>query len=170
MSSPLETPEFRDNDPETPDGLYVGDYKDDDPQVIDSFFIETDAPATPQTEALKQRPLEQPAKTTRLITGTRVVQIGDSPMQILPADVNRKSLKLLMTTPDGNATATDYINIADNNGNVSQALATGAESGCLRMRAWAVDHTMDGHTGAVYIAGSLGQTLALEVTWVAVTL
>jgi len=169
MSSPLESPEFRDNDPDTPDGLYVGDTKDDDGQVLDSQVMSVDRPAEPVVEAIRQVPLEQPKKITRLITGTRVISPGDSPMPILTPDAKRLSLKMLMTTPTGSATATDYVNFADNSGNVSQALATGAESGCTRIRAWAVDHTLDGHTGAVWIAGSLGQTLPLELTWVAVT-
>lgn len=170
MSAPLETPEFRDSDPDTPDGLYVGDFKDDDAQVIDSFFIETDRPAEPQVEAIKQRPLADSIKPTRLLADTIVLKVGDVPQMLLPADANRKSLKLVMTTPSGSATATDYVNVADNNGSVSQAQATGAGSGCSRIRAWAVDWVYDGHTGAVWVSGGNGQTLPLELSYVAVTI
>jgi hypothetical protein len=169
MSAPLETPEFKDNDPDTPDGLYVGDYKDDDANVIDSFFIETDTPATPQLEAIDQTPLKAAVKPTRLLGDTRIINVGDQPFMLIPPDTNRKSLKMLMTTPSGSATATDYVNFADNVGNVSLALQNGTPSGVTRMRAWAVDHTLDGHTGAVWVSGSLNQTLPLEITWTAVT-
>jgi len=169
MSAPLETPEFRDNDPDTPDGLYVGDFKDDDGKVIDSFFIETDAPAEPQIEAIKQRPLAASIKPTRLLNDTVTLKVGDAPVMLLPADANRKSLTMLMTTPTGSATATDYVNIADNVGNVSLAQQSGVSSGVTRMRAWATDHTLVGHTGPVWVSGSFGQTLPLEVTLAVVT-
>lgn len=169
MSAPLETPEFRDSDPDTPDGLYVGDYKDDDGQVIDSFFIETDAPAEPQVEAIRQRPLADSIKPTRMLNDTVVLKVGDAPYMLLPADANRKSLTMLMTTPSGSATASDYVNIADNVGNVSLAQQAGTTSGVTRMRAWATDHTLVGHTGPVWISGGNGQTLPLEVTVAVVT-
>jgi hypothetical protein len=170
MSSPLFTSEFADNDPETPDNLYVGDVRDDDAQVLDSFFIETDAPATPILEPIKSTPLRETPPETRILADTRVINVGDQPFRLLPADPNRKSFKIVMVTPTGSATQFDYINLSDNVGNVSQALNTGSGSGCTRVRAWAADWTLDGHTGPVWVSGSNGQTLPLEISWMAVTL
>lgn len=170
MSSPLYSPEFKDSDPDTPDGLYVGDTKDDDGPVIDSLFVETDAPATPVVEAVKAVPLIEPTPITRLLTGTEIIATGGGPYMLLPPDRNRKSLKIALAVPSGTATATDYLNVADNQGAVSYAQQTGAGTGVTRIRPFAFDWVFDGHTGAVWIASGLNQTLPLELSWAAVTI
>lgn len=170
MSAPLESPEFTDTNPDTPDGLYVGNTKDDDGPVIDSFFIETDAPATPVVEPVKAEPLVEPTPITRLFTGTEILAVGGGPYMLLPPDKNRKSLKLALAVPSGTATATDYLNIADNQGAVSYAQNTGGGAGVTRIRPYAFDWAFDGHTGAVWISSGLNQTLPLELSWAVVTI
>lgn len=149
----------------------TADVNDDDGQVIDSFFVETDTPP-PLAEAMEpivvKGPPEEP-KYTRLLGGTETIPAGGQPFRLLTADANRRELQLFAATPTADATATDYVNVADNVGSVSSALATGSGMGCQRIRPWTVAWDYDAHTGEVWVAGSNGQTASIELSWRAVT-
>ena len=96
--------------------------RDDDGQVIDSFLIETDSPPN-ILEALKElmtpirEALKTPTPTGRLLTGTMTLAPGanyfNAPTMILPADANRTSLSLSVSS---NASTT---------GALTQLLSTG---------------------------------------------
>lgn len=149
--------------------------RDDDAAVIDSYDIEVDAPPDIKAAIV---PMDQPKlpplpETTRLITGTQVLDSSYvNPYQMLPADANRLSLFISVTSTVTGPTFNDYVLIADQGGKVSAA-AAGAVSGASRIRAQAVfsptQVPMINHTGAVYLLPNPSITAAIEVSWVAVT-
>lgn len=148
---------------------------DDDAAVIDSYLIETDTP--PDIKGAIG-PIQQPVlpplpETTRLITGTQVLDSSYvNPYQMLPADANRVSLYIAVTSTVTGPTFNDYVLIADQGGKVSAA-AAGAISGASRIRAQAVfsptQVPMLDHTGAVYLLPGASLSNAIEVSWIAVT-
>lgn len=147
------------------------DVHDDDGQVIDSLFIETDAPPNIKDAVepiLIPVPVE-PARPTRLLGGTEILDPGKSPYRLLPADADRLQLHLEVTlTSFGTATFNDYAVLGDDVGPVASAqsglLTT---QGCIRLRP-GKSYEMDQLTGPVYIAPG-NATSQLEVVWRAVT-
>lgn len=159
MSSPLESPEY--------ETLYLGDTKDDDGQVIDSLFIETNTPAAPVIEAIAPAPLEEPKPTTRIFGGSfnfEQTRLADytSPIQILPADANRKDLTIKSYSRAAAPTVTDFVFVADENGKMSA-------NGTGKLRPSSSDFDLSNHTGAVWIyPGAI--TADFEINWWATTL
>lgn len=144
------------------------DLSDDDGPVIDSLIKEVDAPPTIPLEPII-RPTAPPIPViTRVIADTLYIQTDTTPIMILPPDPNRREFQITARTPDGAATATDYVNVADESSKVSSAKQHFNGTGCYRI--WPnTDLDLDAHTGAIYIGGSQNQTQRLEVTWRAVT-
>lgn len=161
MSSPLETPEF--------ENLYLGDIHDDDGPVIDLLFVEKDEPADPSKALIPGAviPTHRPEAGTRLFPGTYTLTTKDQgqPVQILPPDKRRVSLRVdgysLATTPGAN----DYANVSDENGKV----VSGTMS--WRMRHNKGTGQVDDITNAIWVyAGSnVSDANPFEVTWLAVS-
>lgn len=141
--------------------------KDDDGPVIDSFFIETDNPPNMETalEPVPAPPKENPPRPDRLLTGTFTVSQGGftSPVMVLPADANRKSLTLAAMSAAATATFTDFVLISDENG------IAGNPTGAFRLRPIQGAVFMDGYTGAIWAFPGASITATIELTWVAVT-
>jgi hypothetical protein len=161
MSSPLETPEF--------EHLYLGNTADDDGPIVDGMIQTVSAPATPVVEAIHPATLIEPARTTRLLSGTQTFDFTAittyGPIQILPADKNRQDLTIKAysfsaTSPVPN---TEFVYIADENGKLGSS-----SSG--KLRAASSDFDLSEHTGAVYILPGPGLTANFEVSWWATTL
>jgi hypothetical protein len=157
MSSPLESPEF--------ENLFVGNASDDDGRVIDSLVQEVDAPATPVIERITPAPLIEPKRTTRLLSGTQTfdnLNPPTAPLMILPADANRVDLTIkgfsYVTVP----TATDFVFVADSNGNMS-SLSAG------QLRSTSADFDLSEHTGPVWVFPSAALTGKFEISWWATT-
>jgi hypothetical protein len=157
MSSPLESPEYG--------TLYVGDTHDDDAHVIDSLDIEVDAPATPVIEPISPAPLEPLRRNNRLLTGTLTFDANSiSPVQILPADPNRKQIRLDGLSFAATPGATDYLAISDDQGKVNTPFTS-----AWRLRS-GKSHTIDNYNGALYVMPGAGvATNAFELTWLSVT-
>lgn len=157
MSSPLESPEYG--------TLYVGDTHDDDAKVIDSLDIEVDAPATPVVESIPPQPLERNKRNMRLLTGTLTFDINSiAPVQILPADLKRKEIRLDGLSFNATPGATDYLAISDDQGKVNTPFTA-----AWRLRSGKT-HTIEDYTGPIYVMPGAGiATNSFELTWLAVT-
>jgi hypothetical protein len=157
MSAPLETAEFQ--------NLYVGNPHDDDGQVIDSLVQEVDTPAdvTRVTQPISVRQLDKPAPRGRIITGNIVLTTTFTPIQVLPADANRKSVTLQALSTAASPTAlVEYISIADTSGKVNTTSA-------LNLRHGKDPMTLNDYTGPVWAVVGPSSTAGIELSWVAVT-
>lgn len=157
MSSPLESPEFGDR--------YFGDTHDDDAKVIDSLDIEVDVPATPVVEAITPQPLERNKRNNRLLTGTLTFDANSiAPVQIVPADPNRKEIRLDGLSFNATPGATDYLAISDDQGKVNTPFTA-----AWRLRSGKT-HTIENYNGPLYVMPGAGiATNNFELTWLAVT-
>jgi hypothetical protein len=157
MSSPLETSTF--------ETLFVGDTSDDDAHVIDSLVQEVDSPPTPIIEAIAPSALETPKKIGRLLTGAIVFDVNvTAPVQIAPADANRKEIRFDGLSFNATPGQTDFIAISDDIGKVNTPFTS-----AWRLRS-GKSHTIDDYTGAIYAFPGAGiATNSFEVTWVSVT-
>ena len=147
MSSPVFVP------------LNTGDTSDDDGQVLDSLFIETDTPPEMQIEPLPDRkPIEEPARTTRLLTGNLSLNpLWTSPTLLLPADGNRKDFYIRVTSSNLVApVVTDYIWLADESGKTGTTESARLFHG--------QDLNIGMHTGPLYVS-ALGSTEPLYVSY-----
>jgi hypothetical protein len=141
------------------------DLKDDDGNVIDSFFIETDAPPNladaPQPITVVA-PTE-PVVATRLLTGTIQLTATMDPVQILPADTNRKSVSVQIYTTAASSTAVgEYVTLADENGKCRT-------SGAWTLRSGKDPYTIIDHTGPIFVQAASTVSANMELTWWAVT-
>lgn len=143
--------------------------KDDDASIIDSLVQETNAPADPHG-AIEPVPADtkvKPRSATRLYAQTYQVYIGNPPILIFPADLNRVnchvSIYSLNDTP-ANITRQDYVIINDEAGKISNG-ANGINIVAHHNRT--VD--LDGHTGAVYFTPGPLLTAFIEVSAYAVS-
>lgn len=138
----------------------AGNYKDDDAEVLDNLVEAEANPPAPEEMPLVpiDKPIEPP-KITRLISNTFTVdKAWAEPTLLLPADPNRKSLSIRVTS----TTATDVVNVADEK-NKAQSAGTS-----YSVQASAVALDLSNHTGAVWVyAPNLAATAV--VTCVAVT-
>jgi hypothetical protein len=147
------------------------DLNDDDGQVIDSFFIETDSPpnilnALKELTTAVREGLKTPIVTGRLLTGNMTLVTGvnyfNSPTQILPADPNRTSLSLSVSST------------AQTTGKLTQLLSTGtAYTGPTTLRS-VIGTSSDGATsgiGKVEVRDSINGTgpVLLTLAWSAGT-
>lgn len=153
--------------PIIPEVFGTQDKKDDDGQVIDSLLIETDAPPDLKTATQLVDAPETPKipRPSRLLTGNiTLVSTLVSPVMILPADTNRKSvtLSVLSTAASPNALV-EYVSVADNNGVLNTTSA-------WNLRNAAIPVTLYDYTGALWVFPATTITAAIELTWVAVTL
>lgn len=148
----------------------MADNTDDDGQVIDSLLIESNSPP-PIEQAIEPIPIlgevEIP-KVSRILSGVEIIKTTTDPMMLLPADFQRREFQIFVSAPTGSATATDFINVSDDLGAVSNARMNNTFRNVFRIRAW-YSWDLDAHNGPIYISGSFGQTLDLEVSWRAVT-
>lgn len=136
----------------------AGDTTDDDGQVINSLTqgdatppIPTELPTVDLGITIKAPPM------TRLMTGSMVVPNTWAPVMILPADPNRKTLKIRVQS----ATATDYIRVSDDPGKLQ--FANLSYLGYISLPV-----ELDGHTGPVWLSAPDG-TGPVTVTYAAVT-
>lgn len=138
---------------------------DDDGPVIDSLLIETDNPPDIKeaTEPIEKSPDKNPPRPDRLLTGTFNVSQGGfiSPVMVLPADANRKSIILSVYSTAATPTATDFVLVASENGLASGNNAFNIHHG--------KDYTLYDYTGAVWAIPGPAITATIELTWVAVT-
>lgn len=149
--------------------LHVGDTSDDDPQVIESLFIETDTPpAVDQVTEQYGEPLTKPVPVTRLITGRQTFNVGDLPVQIVPADSERQQLTIRgqsWVTPTSNVDPTkDFVLMAYDKGIIS----LGVNSSAKTFRS-GENISLDEHTGEVWFGPQSALQGAFEITWIAVT-
>lgn len=152
------------------------DLHDDDGTVIDSLFLEVDAPpdvkeAVQQGQPGQETPVKPAPLKTRLLTGTTTINGGAQQFSLVPEDVNRKSLQILITGTNTAVTFNDYL-IFGTDGAVTSAGPT-TSMGLLRVRPQpafvATVVLLTEHTGAVWVVpGPIVN--AIEVTWVAVTI
>lgn len=114
---------------------------DDDGPVIDSLFIETDdmPDLAEAQEPILVRFKETPAKETRIFSGDLTLGTDWDVVQILPADVGRKSLNIYVYSPT--AVAVDGVRISDDPGMVRTAGKV-LHSGTI---------DLGSHTGPVYV-------------------
>ncbi len=150
--------------------LHVGDVQDDDGPVIDSFLVEVDeAPTGPELISAgvlsdERGPLTKPKRTTRIITGTAIMDASWQPNKILVADPNRQQLLIranatqLTVTPA--TTLSDYAVLA-----FEPAFVTATNG--FRFRSTGIN--LDDHTGDVWVAVPPGVSAPIEITWLAVT-
>lgn len=148
---------------------------DDDAAVIDSYLIETDAPPDLKNaiEPIPQPVLPPLPEPMKLIAGTTVMDSGyTTPHRLIPADDNRVSLLISVTSTVTGPTFNDYVILSDQGGKVSAA-AAGATSGALRIRAQAAfaptQVPLLDYKGEVQIMPNPSITAAIEVSYVAVT-
>jgi len=144
-----------------PDSPHIaGDAKDDDAEVIDNLVESHAEPPTPeQMPTVPIEPNIEPPRITRLISNTlNVNKAWAEPTLLLPADPNRKSLEINVTS----ANATDVVNFADEKNKAQSASTSFVVVPASR------SFTLTGHTGAVWVyAPNLVDTAV--VTCVAVT-
>jgi len=117
---------------------------DDDGQVIDSLFVETDAPPDlkPAADVVPSPAVDQPKKTTRLLTSSLLLQPSWGPQQILPADANRKALAVNVWSPT--TVATDGVRVHSDLGDLN----TG---GIVLHNQTPTSAMLDAHTGPLYV-------------------
>lgn len=92
------------SDPNFHPKLNTGNTSDDDAQIIDSDFLEVDAPPTPVVQPLPPSAPPERRVPTRLIADTLLVNpawVGT--IQLLPADVTRVDLTLVVYTTEAGA-------------------------------------------------------------------
>lgn len=135
--------------------LNTGDTTDDDGTVIDSLFIETDRPPDPLIEPFPDLvPIEEPAKTRRLLSGNRTLLTTWDPILLLPPDIRRKDFYARVTSPT--AVATDFVWLCDESGKI-------ATTDCGKLF-----HTQDInlglHTGPLYVS-CVGSSAPMVVSY-----
>lgn len=150
---------------------------DDDGPVIDSFLIETDAPPKPILEPIPVPPEITHTRETRLISGTVTLSVTSNSQLLLNGDKNRIAFRIYpYWTAAGTPapTITDYINLGDDLGAVSNAAINGSTQGVVRLRPIATvgasPYEFNGHTGPIYISPAITLAQPIEVSWIAITL
>lgn len=146
------------------------DTHDDDGQVIDSLFLETDSPPDIKfaQEPIPKPALDEPTPTTRLISGyTSFPQSAGLPMQMLPADANRKSLTIRIVSQAATPNYNDVVFLADELGKLSYL--SGAATNAMPMLN-GHQISLDDHTGPVFIAPGPSLQGVIMVMWTAVTI
>ena len=137
----------------------AGDYTDDDAEVMES--LTRDAATPPSGPELPTEPLPPVTASkpmTRLMSGTVIVQAGWAPILLLPADPNRKSLRVWCASN----TATDYIRVSDDAGKVQSV------GGSALLYSGQPAAFPDFHTGPVWVSAPDG-TGPVTVSFIAVT-
>jgi hypothetical protein len=81
------------------------DLNDDDAAVIDSYLVETDAPPDmkPAEQSIPANAGTPIAVTTKFIAREQILTPTMDPVQLLPADANRKNLYIRIYSPTSQA-------------------------------------------------------------------
>lgn len=158
MSSPLESPEFK--------NLYLGDIHDDDAQVIQSHLTPApDGPPNTYKEPIPDQTVKLPIVLNRLITGYLLIQPSwTQPQQVLPSDMFRTQLMIKAIS----TTATDGILWSDQSNNLISpdgVLASGNAARLFPADGWV---NLGPYTGAL-AASAFGAVGAVGFTWTSVT-
>ena len=162
MSAPMFEPVTEALAPEL-----AGDPHDDDAQIIDDFFEPASGPADVSAAKVDFRDHSQVSipRITRLFSGAQQIDVNTvQPIQILPADTNRKTVVLRLTGPAGTV-ATDYILVADEANKCVIVTSTSNQGGRLYSGS---DLYLDGHTGPIFVGlGNVGTNVV--ISWWAVS-
>jgi hypothetical protein len=143
--------------------LDVGDTRDDDARVLQSLTEEIQAPPTPLQTHIVTPDLMLPKPPSMLITHTALLTSAGGPQQLLQPDPNRVALYLRVTS--SNATVTDYVLVADDDGKVQQ-LGTSANFYAQLFHGAEVEFTP--HTGSVWVS-ALGSANPITIVAIAVS-
>lgn len=99
--------------------LHLGNTADDDGQVIDSLFMTVAEVPRIADEIIRRFPT--PVKTMdRMITFTQIIYAGKPPVQLLPADMNRKKL---MVRANSTGQGSDGVLIGDDSSKVFSTMS-----------------------------------------------
>lgn len=139
----------------SPTHVPSGDWQDDDGEVLDSLYQETPEPPSPESLPLSNHPQRTaaPVAFDRLITENRSYSNLLGAVMLLPADPNRKSLRVLrvdsVTTLETSPVFLASSKTAVDGGpsQFGAALLPGVH---LSDAAWIV---LDGYTGPLWVSG-----------------
>lgn len=137
----------------------AGDAHDDDAEVLNRLVESHAEPPTPEQEPkAPYHVLHKPKPITRLMSGwINVDKSWPVPTQILPADPNRKSLRITVMS----STSTDVVQVSD-----EQNRAQSTSAALVPVYAGGLD--LSGYTGPVWIFAPNAAGI-VTVSFVAVT-